>query len=76
MERRMDGAKFRDILEKNLKRSAKRLKMGWKFILQQDNDPKHKAKAAMEWLAKNKVDVLEWLSQSLDVYLYISISVE
>ncbi len=55
----MDGAKYSEILEKNQKRSAKRVKMGWKF--------KHKVKATMKWLANNKVDILERLSQSPDL---------
>ncbi len=32
--------------------------------MQQDNNPKHSSNSTKEWLKKNKVNVLEWLSQS------------
>ena len=32
-----------------------------------DNDPKHTSKVVAKWLKDNKVKVLEWLSQSLDL---------
>ncbi len=35
--------------------------------MQQDNDPKHTSRFTIEWLKKNKVKVLEWLSQSPDL---------
>ena len=60
----MDGAKYIKIPEKNVLPSAKKLKMGQKFIFQHDNDQKHTAKAAMEWLRTKKINVLEWPSQS------------
>ncbi|CAJ0963147.1 unnamed protein product, partial [Ranitomeya imitator] len=43
---RMDGAMYRKILSDNLLPSARTLKMGHGWVFQQDNDPKHKAKAA------------------------------
>ncbi|MGH0128558.1 UNVERIFIED_CONTAM: hypothetical protein FKN15_040258 [Acipenser sinensis] len=67
IEARMDGAKYREILQENLLQSAKKLKLGRKFTFQQDNDPKHKAKATMEWLKNKKVNVLQWPSQSPDL---------
>uniref|UniRef100_A0A803KCR5 Tc1-like transposase DDE domain-containing protein n=1 Tax=Xenopus tropicalis TaxID=8364 RepID=A0A803KCR5_XENTR len=45
----MDGAKYRAILEETLLESAKDLRLGRRFTFQQDNDPKHKARATMEW---------------------------
>ncbi len=33
----------------------------------QDNDPKHTSKSTSEWLKKNKIKVLEWPSQNLDL---------
>ncbi|KAG2465812.1 TCB2 transposase, partial [Polypterus senegalus] len=35
--------------------------------MQQDNDPKHTICSTKEWLKKNKVNVLEWPSQSPDL---------
>ena len=67
IEGRMDGAKYRQILEENLFESAKTLKLGRKFTFQQDNDPKHIAKATLEWLNKKRINVLEWPSQSPDL---------
>ncbi|MGH0115852.1 UNVERIFIED_CONTAM: hypothetical protein FKN15_054208 [Acipenser sinensis] len=67
IEGRMDGAKYREILQENLLQSAKKLKLGRKFTFQQDNDPKHKAKATLEWLKNKKVNVLQWPSQSPDL---------
>ena len=32
-----------------------------------DNDPKHTSKVVAKWLKDNKVKVLEWPSQSLDL---------
>ena len=47
-----------DILKQHLKTSVRKLKLGSKSVFQIDNDPKHK---------DNKVKVLEWPSQSLDL---------
>ncbi|KAI4877318.1 hypothetical protein NFI96_002514 [Prochilodus magdalenae] len=64
---KMDGAKYRTILEENLLESAKDLRLGQRFIFQQDNDPKHKAKSTMEWFTNKRIQVLEWPSQSPDL---------
>ena len=50
----------RIILDENLLELAKNLKLRRRFTFQQDNDPKHKAKATLKWLNKNKINVLEW----------------
>ena len=39
IEGKMDGAKYREILEENLFQSARDLRLGWRFTFQQDNDP-------------------------------------
>uniref|UniRef100_A0A803JNW0 Tc1-like transposase DDE domain-containing protein n=1 Tax=Xenopus tropicalis TaxID=8364 RepID=A0A803JNW0_XENTR len=64
---KMDGAKYRAILEENLLESAKDLRLGRRFTFQQDNDPKHKARATMEWFKTKHIHVLEWPSQSPDL---------
>ncbi|KAI4889188.1 hypothetical protein NFI96_032654 [Prochilodus magdalenae] len=56
-----------EILKQHLKTSAKKLKLGRKWIFQMDNDPKHTAKLVTKWLKDNKVNVLEWPSQSPDL---------
>ena len=63
----MDGAKYRRILDENLLESAMNLKLGWRFTFQQDNYPKHKAKAPLEWLSNKVINVLEWPSKSPDL---------
>ena len=62
----MDGAKHRRILDEYLLESDVNLKLGRRFTFQQHNDPKHKAKATLEWLNRKKINVLEWPSQSPD----------
>ena len=51
----MDGVEYRRILDENLLESAMNLKLGRRFTFQQDNDPKHKSKATLEWLNKKKI---------------------
>ena len=63
----MDGAKHREILEGNLFQSSRHLRLVWRFTFQQDNDPKHTAKATLEWFKGKHVNVLEWPSQSPDL---------
>uniref|UniRef100_A0AAZ3RHU3 Tc1-like transposase DDE domain-containing protein n=1 Tax=Oncorhynchus tshawytscha TaxID=74940 RepID=A0AAZ3RHU3_ONCTS len=46
---------------KNLMESAKDLRLGRRFVFQQDNDPKHKAKSTMEWFKNKHIQVLEWI---------------
>ena len=45
----MDGAKYRILLEENLFQSSRDLRLGRRFTFQQDNDPKHTAKATLKW---------------------------
>ncbi|KAI3371324.1 hypothetical protein L3Q82_023941 [Scortum barcoo] len=69
IEGKMNAAMYRDILDENLLQSALDLRLGRRFIFQQDNDPKHTAKITKEWLQDNSVNVLEWPSQSPDLNL-------
>ena len=63
----MNGAMYRDILADNLLPSGRALKMGRGWVFQHDNDPKHTAKAAKEWLKNKHIKVLEWPSQPPDL---------
>jgi hypothetical protein len=67
IEGMMDGAKYKDILEGNLFQSSRDLRLGRRFNFQQDNDPKHTAKATLEWFTGKHLNVLEWPSQSPDL---------
>ncbi|KAG2466400.1 TCB1 transposase, partial [Polypterus senegalus] len=63
---KMTAAMYRDILDENLLQSALDLRLGRRFIFQQD-DPKRTAKISKEWLQDNSENVLEWPSQSPDL---------
>jgi hypothetical protein len=67
IEGMVDGAKYREILEGNLFQSARDLRLGRRFTFQQANDPKHTAKATLEWFKGKHLNVLEWPSQSPDL---------
>lgn len=64
--RRMNSEVFRDILCAQIQPNAAKL-IGRRFILQMDNDPKHKAKATQEFIKAKKWNILEWPSQSPDL---------
>ena len=49
LEGKMDGAKYRKILNENMLTSTRKLKLGRKFTFQHDNDPEHTANATQEW---------------------------
>ena len=67
IEEKMNGAKYRQILDENLLQSAQILRPGQRFTFQQDNNPKHTAKTRQEWLRDKSLNVLEWPSQSPDL---------
>ncbi|MGH0163296.1 UNVERIFIED_CONTAM: hypothetical protein FKN15_044687 [Acipenser sinensis] len=67
IEGMMDGAEYREILEGNLFQSSRDLRLGRRFTFQQDKDPKHTAKATLEWFKGKHLNVLEWPSQSPDL---------
>ena len=59
IEGMMDGAKYREILEGNLFQSFRDLRLGRRFTFQQGNDPKHTAKATLEWVKGKHLNGLE-----------------
>ncbi len=63
----MNSALYQKILKENVQPSVCDLKLKRTWVMQQDNDPKHTSKSTSEWLKKNKIKVLEWPSQSLDL---------
>uniref|UniRef100_A0AAQ4QG94 Tc1-like transposase DDE domain-containing protein n=1 Tax=Gasterosteus aculeatus aculeatus TaxID=481459 RepID=A0AAQ4QG94_GASAC len=67
IEGKMNAAMYRDILDENMLQSALDLRLGRRFIFQQDNDPKHTAKITKKWLRETSVNVLECPSQSPDL---------
>ena len=64
---KMNGAKYREILDENLLQSTQDLKSGTKFPLPTGQKPKHTDKTIQEWLRDKSLDVLEWPSQSPDL---------
>ena len=63
----MNADLYNNILKRNLKSSAKSLRLGNSFLFQQDNDPKHTAKKTKTFFDENGINVLEWPSQSPDL---------
>jgi hypothetical protein len=64
IEGKMNGGKYREILDENMLQSAQDLRLGRKFTFQQDNDLKHTAKTMQDWLRDKSLNVLEWHRQS------------
>jgi hypothetical protein len=50
VEAKINGKKYIEILDENMLQSAQALRLGQRFTIQQDNDPKHTAKTTQEWL--------------------------
>ena len=62
----MTGDSYINILKENLQKSAEKMGMTT-FVLQQDNDPKHKCRVATEFFNDNNINLLEWPAQSPDL---------
>ena len=60
---KIEGSEYREILEGNLFESARYLRLGRRFTFQQDNDPKHTAKATLWWFKEKMLNVLKWPSK-------------
>ena len=62
----MDGPYYTNILQTQLLPSARKLH-GRNWRLQQDNDPKHTSRVAKDFIAKNRINVIDWPSNSPDL---------
>lgn len=67
IEGNMNAPMYIQILDNELRPSAARLYGNDDFIFQQDNDPKHTAKATKEYIDMYEFNVLDWPSQSPDL---------
>ena len=47
--------------------SVRQLKLNRSWMMQQDNNPKHRRKSTTEWLQQKKIRLLVWPSQSPDL---------
>ena len=65
----MNSALYQKILKENVRPSVCDLKLKRTWVMQQDNNPKPTSQSTSEWLKKNKIKVLKWPSQSLDLNL-------
>lgn len=63
----MNSAKYIKILEDCLQLSVQKLRLGQDWVFQQDNDPKHTARATRAWFQDNNINVMKWPSQSPDM---------
>ena len=59
---RMNGSMYREILKKNLQKSATSFGQGRNFVLQHNNDPKHTTKLTEEWFENTGISTLNWPS--------------
>ena len=57
LEVKMNGAKYREILDENLLQNAQDLWLGRRFTFQSDKDPKHTANTKQEWLQDKSLNV-------------------
>jgi len=64
----LNAAKMLQIYERALLPSAQRWfsSKNENWLLQEDNDPKHRSRLCTAWKQENDVDVLDWPSQSPD----------
>ena len=63
----MTGEVYHDILQRNLFESVKKLNLGRNWVLQHDNDQKHRAHIVTKWLDEKGVERLKWPSFSPDL---------
>ena len=54
----MNSMKYYEILNLNLAAPASKLKLGRRWIFQQNNDPKQTSKSTQKWLTEDKIKPL------------------
>ena len=57
IEGKMNGAKYRKVLDENLLQSTQDLRLERRFTFQQNKDPKHIAKTTQEWLRDKSLNL-------------------
>uniref|UniRef100_A0AAZ3NY09 Tc1-like transposase DDE domain-containing protein n=1 Tax=Oncorhynchus tshawytscha TaxID=74940 RepID=A0AAZ3NY09_ONCTS len=63
INRKMNSQVYQDIFQENVHQ----LNLNRSWVMQQDNDPKHRSKSTTEGQQQKKICLLEWLSQSPDL---------
>lgn len=63
----MNKEGYKDILQRNLRASTRKLRMGNSFVFMHDNDPKHKSKLVTQYLEENHINVLDHPPSSPDL---------
>lgn len=66
IEGNMDRFQYKDILENQMVPYADEI-MPLRHQFQQDNDPKHTSRFVKQWFVRERINVLEWPSQSPDL---------
>ena len=64
---KLNSQVYQDILQENVRLSVRQLKLNRSWVMQQDNDPKHRSKSSTEWFQQKKIHLQEWPSQSPDI---------
>ena len=64
---KMNSQFYQGIFQGNVWLSVHQLKLNRSWVMQKDNDPKHRSKITTELLQQKKIRLLEWPSQSPDL---------
>lgn len=63
---KMNSQAYRDVCQENLRPSLHQLKLNRGWVMQQDNNPKHRSKSSREWFQQTVIRLMECSSQSPD----------
>uniref|UniRef100_A0AAR2L9T4 Tc1-like transposase DDE domain-containing protein n=1 Tax=Pygocentrus nattereri TaxID=42514 RepID=A0AAR2L9T4_PYGNA len=64
---KMNSQVYQDILQENLRPSVLQLKLNRRWVMQQDNNSKHRSKSTTEWLHQKKIRHLDRPSHGPDL---------